>query len=131
MSPRSPAKQSYMQSSYESEFPKEEVDQRGDLILPHQKWRKERAELPVSSEGCRGPALPRMPILDVDKKTPYVRTKEDHLVIEPQIYPEDLPEDEQKIEVDWSPKRSIITGGSQVKPGFMERMHKKVSSNQK
>jgi len=34
-----------------------------------------------------------MPLLNVDKKTPYVRTKEDHLVIQPQIYPEDMPED--------------------------------------
>ena len=38
-------------SVYNNEHNPVEVDKDGELILPHQRWRKERAELPVSSEG--------------------------------------------------------------------------------
>jgi len=31
------------------------------------------------------PALPKMPVLNVDSKTPYIRSKDDHLVVYPLI----------------------------------------------
>lgn len=41
------------------------------------------------------PPLPKMPVLNVDKKTPYVRSKENHLAVAPLILEKDIPTEEK------------------------------------
>ena len=75
------------------------MNNEGGLILPHQRWRQDKAAVPMSVESSKvnkKPFYPKMPVLNVDKKTPYTRSKEDHLIVQPLILNQDLPAEERK-----------------------------------